>query len=49
MDKIKEYVIAKYPKTFKDTSNITIEENDVVYFVASHKDGSPIIINKKAI
>tara|TARA_R110002012_G_scaffold78192_1_gene199330 strand:+ start:10044 stop:10193 length:150 start_codon:yes stop_codon:yes gene_type:complete len=49
MDKIREYVINRYPKTFKGIDNIIVEENDVVYFVSSHKDGSPIIINKKSI
>ena len=46
MDKIKEYAVTNYPKTFKD---VIVEENDVVYFVSSHKDGSPIVINKKTI
>ena len=49
MDKIKEYAIANYPKTFKDVSDVIVKENDVVYFIASNKDGSPIIINKKTI
>ena len=49
MDKIKEYAVTNYPKTFKDVSDVIVEENDVVYFVSSHKDGSPIVINKKTI
>ena len=49
MDKIKEYAVINYPKTFKDVSDVIVEENDVVYFISSHKDGSPIVINKKTI
>jgi hypothetical protein len=49
MDKIKEYAITNYPKTFKDVSDVIVEENNAVYFVSSHKDGSPIVISKKTI
>ena len=49
MDKIKEYAIEKYPKTFKNVDDVIVKENDMVYFISSHKDGSPIVINKKTI
>ena len=49
MDKIKEYAITNYPKTFKDVKDVIVEENDAVYFVSSHKDCSPIVISKKTI
>ena len=49
MDKIKEYAVTNYPKTFKDFSDVIVEENDVVYFISSHTAGSPIVINKKTI
>ncbi len=49
MDKIKEYAVTNYPKTFKDVKDVIVEENDIVYFVSAHKDGSPIVINKKLL
>ena len=49
MDKIKEYAVTNYPKTFKDVKDVIVEENDIVYFVSAHKAGSPIVINKKTI
>ena len=33
MDKIKEYAVTNYPKTFKDVNDVIVEENDVVYFI----------------
>ena len=48
MEKIKEYVQKNYPKTYKD-KNLTITENDIVYFISTNKDESPLIINKEAI
>ena len=41
-----DYVLAKYPKTFKD-KEILVEENDVCYFVSTNKDESPLILSKK--
>ena len=32
MDKIKEYAVTNYPKTFKDVSDVIVEENDVCLF-----------------
>ena len=40
-----DYVLAKYPKTFKD-KEILVEENDVCYFVSTNKDESPLILSK---
>ncbi len=45
---IKDYVLEKYPKTFKN-KNIVVFENKSVYFISTHKDASPLIINKKTI
>ena len=40
-----DYVLEKYPKTFKN-KKILIEENDACYFVSTNKDESPLILNK---
>ena len=48
MEKIKKYVQENYPKTYKD-KNLTITENDIVYFISTNKDESQLIINKEAI
>jgi len=39
------YVLEKYPKTFKN-KNIIVEENDTCYFVSTNKDESPLILSK---
>ena len=39
------YVLEKYPKTFKN-KNIIVEENDACYFVSTNKDESPLILSK---
>ena len=39
------YVLEKYPKTFKD-KQILVEENDTCYFVSTNKDESPLILSK---
>jgi|TARA_B100000902_G_C26866342_1_gene695516 hypothetical protein len=41
-----DYVLAKYPKTFK-YKEILVEENDACYFVSTNKDESPLILSKK--
>ena len=41
-----DYVLAKYPKTFKN-KEILVEENDTCYFVSTNKDESPLILSKK--
>ena len=41
-----DYVLEKYPKTFKD-KQILVEENDICYFVSTNKDESPLILSKK--
>jgi len=41
-----DYVLTKYPKTFKN-KEILIEENDACYFVSTNKDESPLILSKK--
>jgi len=41
-----DYVLAKYPKTFKD-KKILLKENDACYFVSTNKDQSPLILSKK--
>ncbi len=41
-----DYVLKKYPKTFKD-KQILVEENDTCYFVSTNKDESPLILSKK--
>lgn len=40
-----DYVLAKYPKTFKD-KEIIVHENDACYFVSTNKDESPLILSK---
>ena len=40
-----DYVLAKYPKTFKD-KGILVKENDACYFVSTNKDESPLILSK---
>ena len=40
------YVLEKYPKTFKN-KEILVEENDACYFVSTNKDESPLILSKK--
>ena len=40
------YVLEKYPKTFKN-KEILVEENDTCYFVSTNKDESPLILSKK--
>ena len=49
IDKVKEYVKEKYPKTFKKAKEIIVMENDSVYFISKNKDASPLIISKKTI
>jgi hypothetical protein len=39
------YVLEKYPKTFKN-KNIIVEDNDTCYFVSTNKDESPLILSK---
>ena len=41
-----DYVLVKYPKTFKD-KEIMVKENDTCYFVSTNKDESPLILSKK--
>ena len=41
-----DYVLDKYPKTFKN-KEILVEENDTCYFVSTNKDESPLILSKK--
>ena len=41
-----DYVLKKYPKTFKD-KQILVKENDTCYFVSTNKDESPLILSKK--
>ena len=41
-----DYVLEKYPKTFKD-KEILVEKNDTCYFVSTNKDESPLILSKK--
>jgi len=40
-----DYVLAKYPKTFKN-KEILVEENDACYFVSTNKDESSLILSK---
>jgi hypothetical protein len=40
-----DYVLEKYPKTFKN-KEILVEENDTCYFVSTNKDESPLILSK---
>ena len=44
--KVIDYVLKKYPKTFKD-KQILVKENDTCYFVSTNKDESPLILSKK--
>ena len=43
-----DYVLEKYPKTFKNKT-ILVEENDVCYFVSTNKDESPLILGKSIV
>jgi len=45
MDKIKEYAVTNYPKTFKDKT-MTITENQSFYLIKTNKDESPLILSK---
>jgi hypothetical protein len=40
-----DYVLQKYPKTFKN-KEILVEENNACYFVSTNKDESPLILSK---
>jgi len=40
-----DYVLEKYPKTFKN-KEILVQENNTCYFVSTNKDESPLILNK---
>ena len=40
-----DYVLEKYPKTFKN-KEILVKENDTCYLVSTNKDESPLILNK---
>jgi hypothetical protein len=40
-----DYVLGKYPKTFKN-KNILVQESDACYFVSTNKDESPLILSK---
>ena len=40
-----DYVLEKYPKTFKN-KNVLVMENNTCYFVSTNKDESPLILNK---
>lgn len=44
-EKVREYVLEKYPKMFKD-NKIIIISNDVCYFVSNNKDESPLILSR---
>jgi len=48
MDKIEKYVRDKYPKKFNNKP-VLIKETNGIYFVSTHKDESPIILNKKTL
>jgi len=48
MDKIEQYVREKYPKRFKN-KEVLVKEKAGIYFVSTHKDESPIILNKKTL
>ena len=41
-----DYVLKKYPRTFKN-KQILVEENNVCYFVSTNKYESPLILSKK--
>tara|TARA_R100001509_G_scaffold141069_1_gene95974 strand:- start:257 stop:406 length:150 start_codon:yes stop_codon:yes gene_type:complete len=43
-----DYVLEKYPKTFKN-KQIIVMENDCCYFVSTNKDASPLILSKNII
>jgi hypothetical protein len=46
MNKIKEYVLSKYPIRFKNKP-VLIKEFDSHYEVNHNKDASPLILGKK--
>jgi hypothetical protein len=46
-NKIKEYVLEKYPKLFKGRPLIVVEKEHV--WQISYKDGSPLFLSKKVL
>ncbi len=46
-NKIKEYVLEKYPKLFKGRPLIVVEKKHV--WQISYKDGSPLFLSKKVL
>jgi predicted ribosome-associated RNA-binding protein Tma20 len=44
MDKIKDYVVKKYPTKFKNKTIEVIEEDN--FYKVFYKDGSPIFLSK---
>lgn len=46
-NKIKEYVLKKYPKLFKGRPLIVVEKEHV--WQISYKDGSPLFLSKKVL
>tara|TARA_R100001480_G_scaffold50206_1_gene63405 strand:+ start:530 stop:679 length:150 start_codon:yes stop_codon:yes gene_type:complete len=43
-----DYVLEKYPKTFKN-KEIIVMENKSCYLVSTNKDASPLILSKNII
>tara|TARA_R100000655_G_scaffold1585_2_gene6013 strand:+ start:3982 stop:4131 length:150 start_codon:yes stop_codon:yes gene_type:complete len=43
-----DYVLEKYPKTFKN-KEIIVMEGKCCYFVSTNKDASPLILSKNII
>ena len=43
-----DYVLEKYPKTFKNKP-IIVMENKSCFFVSTNKDASPLILSKNII
>lgn len=46
-DRIKEYVLEKYPKLFKGRDLIVVEKQNV--WQISYKDGSPLFLSKNVL
>ena len=46
MDKLKQYILEKYPRRFKNKP-ILIKEFDNHYEINHNKDASPLILGKK--
>lgn len=48
-EKVKEYTLKHYPRTFGTAKNIMISEHRNHFRVKTNKDGSPLILGKSVV